>query len=119
MMKAVLKPGGVCAVCIDDREIFRLGMMMDETFGEHNRLGIINWQKTYSAKNDSSHVSTATEYVLVYAKSVSTNPPAPRSRFRPNGDHIGGCGGRRRTRPPPSCGCSPSGTARGRVRSVG
>lgn len=68
MMKAMLKPGGVCAVCIDDREIFRLGMMMDETFGEHNRLGIINWQKTYSAKNDSSHVSTATEYVLVYAK---------------------------------------------------
>lgn len=68
MMKAMLKPGGVCAVCIDDREIFRLGMMMDETFGEHNRLGIINWQKTYSAKNDSGHVSTATEYVLVYAK---------------------------------------------------
>ncbi|MDB4950454.1 MAG: methylase domain protein [Gemmatimonadetes bacterium] len=69
MMRAMLKPGGVCAVCIDERELFRLGMMMDETFGEHNRIAIINWQKSYAAKNDSAHVSTATEYVLVYAKS--------------------------------------------------
>lgn len=68
MMKAMLKPGGVCAVCIDERELFRLGMMMDEIFYESNRIAIINWQKAYSAKNDSSHVSTSTEYVLVYAK---------------------------------------------------
>ncbi|MDF0554447.1 site-specific DNA-methyltransferase [Kamptonema sp. UHCC 0994] len=69
MMKAMLKPGGVMAICIDENELFHLGMMMDEEFGESNRIAIINWQKTYSAKNDSSHVSTATEYVLVYAKS--------------------------------------------------
>lgn len=69
MMKAMLKPGGVCAVCIDERELFRLGMMMDEIFYESNRIAIINWQKAYSAKNDSGHVSTSTEYVLVYAKS--------------------------------------------------
>jgi len=69
MMKAMLKPGGVCAVCIDEREMFRLGMLMDEVFGESNRIAIINWQKSYAAKNDSSHISTATEYVLVYAKS--------------------------------------------------
>lgn len=69
MMKAMLKPGGVCAVCIDERELFRLGMMMDEIFYERNRIAIINWQKAYSAKNDSGHVSTSTEYVLVYAKS--------------------------------------------------
>lgn len=69
MMKAMLRPCGVCAICIDERELFRLGMMMDEIFGEQNRIAIINWQKSYSAKNDSGHVSTATEYVLVYAKS--------------------------------------------------
>jgi adenine-specific DNA-methyltransferase len=59
---------GVCAVCIDERELFRLGMLMDEVFGERNRIAIINWQKSYSAKSDSEHVSTATEYVIVYAK---------------------------------------------------
>ena len=68
MMKAMLKPNGVIAVCIDENELFHLGMMMDEIFDEANRVAVINWQKTYSPKSDSAHVSTATEYVLVYAK---------------------------------------------------
>jgi len=68
MMKAMLRPTGVIAICIDDNELFHLGMMMDEVFGESNRLGIINWQKAYSPKNDSKTVSKTTEYVLVYAK---------------------------------------------------
>lgn len=66
-MKAMLKPNGVVAMCIDDNELFHLGLMMDEVFGEHNRIAIINWQKSYAPKNDSTHISTATEYVLVYA----------------------------------------------------
>jgi adenine-specific DNA-methyltransferase len=68
MMKAMLRPEGVLAICIDYRELFRLGQMLDELFGEENRLAIINWQKAYSPKSDSGHVSTATEYVLVYAR---------------------------------------------------
>jgi len=68
MMRAMLKESGVVAICIDDSELYHLGMMLDEIFGEPNRLAIINWQKTYSPKNDTKHVSTATEYVLVYAK---------------------------------------------------
>lgn len=70
LMKSMLKPGGVLAICIDQRELFHLGQMLDERtlFGEQNRLAIINWQKSYSPRSDKSHVSTATEYVLVYAK---------------------------------------------------
>ena len=68
MMKAMLKPSGILAICIDDSEVFHLGMMLDEIFGEENRLGIINWQKNYSPKNDSVHISSATEYVFIYAK---------------------------------------------------
>lgn len=68
MMKEMLKPNGVLAICIDENELYKLGMMMDEVFGEENRLGIVNWQKTYSPKNQEQHLSTATEYVLVYAK---------------------------------------------------
>jgi adenine-specific DNA-methyltransferase len=68
MMKSMLKPQGVIAICIDDNELFHLGMMLDEVFGEQNRIAIINWQKAYAPKNNSKHVSTATEYVLVYAK---------------------------------------------------
>ncbi len=68
MMRAMLKPTGVLAICIDHRELFRLGQMLDELFGEHNRLAIINWQKMAGVKNHDKGVSTATEYVLVYAK---------------------------------------------------
>jgi adenine-specific DNA-methyltransferase len=72
MMREMLKPGGVMAICIDHRELFRLGMMMDEIFNEENRVGIINWQKAYAPKSDTGGslggVSSATEYVLAYAK---------------------------------------------------
>jgi DNA methylase len=69
MMKAMLKPQGVVAVCIDDNELFHLGMMMDEVFGEENRIAIVNWQKT-TVKNNTKLVSATTEYVLVYAKDL-------------------------------------------------
>ncbi|GAC80828.1 adenine-specific DNA-methyltransferase [Gordonia malaquae] len=68
MMKAMLKPTGVLAICIDSRELFHLGQMLDELFHEDNRLAIINWQKITSPKNHDQGVSTATEYVLIYAK---------------------------------------------------
>ena len=70
MMKAMLKPAGVIAICIDENELFHLGMMMDEAFGEENRIAIINWQKSAAPRPDNSHVSSSTEYVLVYAKDL-------------------------------------------------
>lgn len=71
MMREMLKPGGVIAICIDHRELYRLGMLMDEIFKEENRLAIINWQKSAAARPDNKHVSTSTEYVLVYGKDLT------------------------------------------------
>lgn len=71
MMWKMLKSTGVIAICIDHNELFHLGMMMNEVFGEENRIGIINWQKSYAPKSDSKHMSTGTEYVLIYAKDKS------------------------------------------------
>lgn len=68
MMQSMLKPSGVLAICIDYRELFHLGQMLDELFGEENRLAIINWEKTAAPRADSGHVTSTTEYVLVYAK---------------------------------------------------
>jgi len=70
IMKSMLRPSGVLAICIDHRELFRLGQMMDELFGEQNRIGIINWQKSAASRSDAGHVSTSTEYVLIYAKNL-------------------------------------------------
>ena len=69
LMKAMLKPQGVIAVCIDDNELFHLGMMMDEIFNRPNRIAVLNWQKT-TVKNNKKHVASTTEYVLVYAKDL-------------------------------------------------
>lgn len=71
MMRAMLKPSGVLAICIDSRELFHLGQMLDELFGEDNRLAIINWQKTAAPRSDKAGVTTTTEYVLVYAKNLA------------------------------------------------
>lgn len=76
MLKEVLRPGGVLAICIDHRELFRLGMLLDGMFGETNRIGVLNWQKSYAPRNDQRHLSTATEYVLVYAKNIERSQTA-------------------------------------------
>jgi adenine specific DNA methylase Mod len=68
LMKRVLKPSGVIAICIGKKELFHLGVLMDKIFDEDNQLGIINWQKTYAPKNDVKHIADTTDYVLVYAK---------------------------------------------------
>src|SRR5207244_8946678 len=68
LMKEMLKDSGVLAICIDERELFNLGKMLDEVFGEENRIAIINWQKTAAAKNQMKHISPSVEYILVYAR---------------------------------------------------
>jgi adenine-specific DNA-methyltransferase len=70
MMRSMLKPSGVLAICIDSRELFHLGQMLDELFDEENRLAIINWEKTAAPRSDKNHVTATTEYVLVYAKNI-------------------------------------------------
>lgn len=70
MMRSMLKPSGVLAICIDSRELFHLGQMLDELFGEENRLAIINWQKTVAPRSDKSGVTATTEYVLVYSRDI-------------------------------------------------
>jgi adenine-specific DNA-methyltransferase len=94
MMRSMLKSGGVLAICIDHRELFRLGQMLDELFGEQNRLAIVNWQKSSATRSDKTHVSTATEYVLVYARSEDRAKTGllPRNNDRylnPDGDPKG------------------------------
>jgi adenine-specific DNA-methyltransferase len=66
--KDLLKKTGTIAIHISYHELFRLGMLLDDVFGESNRLGIINWECSYAAKNDSNGIPSTTDYVLVYAK---------------------------------------------------
>jgi adenine-specific DNA-methyltransferase len=42
MMWKMLKSDGILAICIDYRELVRLMQLLDEVFGEKNRVAIIN-----------------------------------------------------------------------------
>src|SRR5438477_12265178 len=80
VMHQMLKSTGVLAICIDDNEISNLLPMLNEIFGEENRIGIINWQKNYGVRGDPKNMVSATEYVLVYAKDKNFLQQNPLSR---------------------------------------
>ena len=62
----LLADHGICFVSINDVELFRLGLLMDEIFGERNRLGIIVWKQ--AADNNPTRIAVGHEYILCYAK---------------------------------------------------
>lgn len=66
--KTLLKRDGIIFVSIDDNEQAQLKMLLDSVFGENNFISNLVWQKKKGGGNDSRHVATEHEYVLVYAK---------------------------------------------------
>jgi adenine-specific DNA-methyltransferase len=70
----LLADHGVCFVSINDIELFRLGMVMDEIFGEANRLGVVVWKQ--AADNNPTRIAVGHEYVLCYAKREEEVPRA-------------------------------------------
>lgn len=63
---------GVLFVSINDVELFRLGMLLNEIFGEENWLGTIVWKG--NTDNNPTRIAMEHEYILCYAKSKSRLP---------------------------------------------
>lgn len=80
LAKDLLADDGVIFVSIDDNELFRLGMLMDEVFGEGNFIANVIWQKVYSPKNSAQHFSDDHEYIVVYARNREGWHPNPLPR---------------------------------------
>ena len=68
LAKNLLKDDGVIVVTIDDYEIFTLGVLMDEIFGEQNRLGNVVVVNKKSGRTTDKFFATSHEYYLFYAK---------------------------------------------------
>ena len=64
--KKLLKGTGVIIVSIDEHELPRLWMLMEEMFGEKNRIATLVWER--SRKNDARYISEGHEYLLVWAR---------------------------------------------------
>ncbi len=66
LARDLLTKDGVIFVSIDDNEMLHLGMLMDQVFGEANRVATCIWQKRYTSANDHKTIAPMHEYVLVY-----------------------------------------------------
>jgi adenine-specific DNA-methyltransferase len=68
----LLAEHGICFVSINDIELFRLGMLMDEIFGEQNHIATMIWKQ--GTDNNPTRVAVEHEYILCYAKRVEDVP---------------------------------------------
>lgn len=74
LMRQLLSPKGAIFISNDDNEQSRLKLVCDAIFGENCFVGNIIWQKTYSPRNDSDGIPTATDYITVYGKKPGWKP---------------------------------------------
>ena len=68
--KLFLSEDGFISVAIDHAELFYLGVLMDEVFGESNRIAVVTVQHNPKGRNQAKFFSENSEYMLVYAKNI-------------------------------------------------
>lgn len=71
LLNELLAEDGSFWMTLDDNEIHRARMLMDEIFGEGAFVASIVWQARYSVSNDAS-VSNSHNHILVYSKAPET-----------------------------------------------
>jgi adenine-specific DNA-methyltransferase len=68
LSKSLLTNRGIMVCAIDDYEHQNVRHLLDEVFGENNRLGTIAVVHNPGGRQDDKYFATAHEYMLVYAK---------------------------------------------------
>jgi adenine-specific DNA-methyltransferase len=68
LLRELLSERGSIWITLDDNEIHRARMVLDEIFGEDNFVATCIWQKNFSPKNTAQFFSEDHDYVLVIAK---------------------------------------------------
>lgn len=102
LLHELLAEDGVFWMTLDENEIQRARMMLDEIFGEGNFVDTVIWHKNYAPKATVQYFSSDHDYILVYAKDINKWKPNllrrtegqddvyknpdndPRGRWRPN-----------------------------------
>ncbi|MCW5627408.1 MAG: site-specific DNA-methyltransferase [Rhodoferax sp.] len=69
LLRELLSERGSIWITLDDNEVHRARMALDEIFGDGCFVATMVWQKRYSRENREA-IGDAHDYVLVYAKSV-------------------------------------------------
>lgn len=71
LLHELLADTGSFWMTLDDNEIHRARMMMDEIFGEENFVATCIWHKMDSPKNTAEHFSVDHDYLIVYSKNLA------------------------------------------------
>ena len=72
LLQRLLSEDGVIFISIDEIEHRYLKLLMDEIFGPSNRIDTFVWQNNYGGGAKSNYVVHLHEYVLCFAKNIST-----------------------------------------------
>lgn len=73
-LKRLLSDDGLIWVHLDDAEVHRMRLLMDEVFGAANFISEVAWEKTFKPKNDAKGgFSSRHDILLVYSKSPSVS----------------------------------------------
>ena len=75
LARDLLREDGVIFVSIGDDEIFSLGLLMNQVFGENNFIANVIWQKVFAPKNTARHFSDDHDYIVVYAQHADSWKP--------------------------------------------
>jgi adenine-specific DNA-methyltransferase len=73
LFKELLSRDGIIAVTIDDNEVYTLGMLMNEVFGEENRQACAPWLAEPSGGKGQGGLRCGHDYVLIYHKGDPSN----------------------------------------------
>jgi len=71
LARQLLSDDGAILVSIDDHEMHHLRILMNEVFGEENRVECFIWKKSYGGGAKEKYAVTQHEYVLLFAKDLS------------------------------------------------
>ncbi len=75
LLRELLSERGSLWMTLDDNEVHRARMVIDEVFGEQSFVATVVWQKNYSPKGTTQFFSEDHDYLLVIAKDKATWRP--------------------------------------------
>jgi adenine-specific DNA-methyltransferase len=73
LLKELMSKDGLIAVTIDDNEVQALGMLMNEVFGQENRMACAPWLAEPSGGKGQGGLRCGHNYVLIYHNSDPSN----------------------------------------------
>jgi DNA modification methylase len=79
LLRVLLAESGALFMTLDDHEVHRARVLMDETFGPENFLANITWEKTQTPEDTESPFLETHTHVIAYARNANiwrSNPSA-------------------------------------------